>query len=274
VILSIQKVHHTSVAAICIGNSMSFSHPRHKRILKMLESEGEIRTRDLMQLFDISEETARRDIKMFERSGRVVRVHGGAVVNEELKLATLNSRSATQAAEKEKIAAVAANLLKPGQNIFLGGGSTVFALARKIASLPHLRIVTNMIDTCIAASQGEKHQVVLLGGNFNPNHRSVTGPIGLRMIQDQFFDVAVIGVNAVDPQNGFYDHEEIGQALTATLVTQSASIVVLADHTKIGARARFRMLPLSAMTVLVTDKEPSASDLAEFASRGVRVLWE
>ncbi|AYG63943.1 MULTISPECIES: DeoR/GlpR family DNA-binding transcription regulator [Rhizobium] len=252
---------------------MSSSHQRRKQILSMIEATGEVRTRELIEMLGISEETVRRDLKMFERSGRVVRVHGGAVATGEPKLLALASRSTSQAGQKDDIASMALSLLKPGQNVFLGGGSTVLALARRISALPKMRIVTNMIDTCIAAAEGGRHEVSLLGGNFNADHRSVMGPLALRTLEEQLLDLAIIGVNAVDPERGFFDHEEIGQSLAATLARQAEKVVILADHTKFDVRARFRILPPQAISVLVTDRIPSARALELFGRVRVNVIW-
>ncbi|MGX5831992.1 DeoR family transcriptional regulator [Mesorhizobium sp. 43Arga] len=121
---------------------MSFSHSRQKKLIEMIQADGEVRIRDLMLHFNISEETARRDIKQLEQDGLIVRVHGGAVATQQPKLLAISSRTISERDGKNAIAAIAMDLLKPGQNLFFGGGSTVLSLAaasgfcRKCASSP------------------------------------------------------------------------------------------------------------------------------------------
>lgn len=251
---------------------MSLSYNRHKRLVEIIQANGEVRIRDLMQQFNISEETARRDIKRLEQDGLVARVHGGAVATQQPKLLAISSRAVSERAEKSTIAQIALGLLKPGQNLFFGGGSTILSLASRISALPEMRVVTNMVDTAIAAAEGYRHRVVMLGGDFNVDFRTVTGFTALRTLREQQIDVAFIGVNAVRP-NGVFDHEQVGQELAATLCEQARKIVILADHSKFGLSARYRILPHSAITAIITDRRPASDMLDKIEAAGVEVLY-
>ncbi|RWD32077.1 MAG: DeoR/GlpR transcriptional regulator [Mesorhizobium sp.] len=252
---------------------MSLSHNRHKKLIEMVQTDGEVRIRDLMSHFNVSEETARRDIKQLEQDGLVVRVHGGAVATQQPKLLAISSRAVSLLAEKNAIAEIALSLLKPGQNLFFGGGSTVLALARRISMLPEMRIVTNMVDTAIAASEGGRHRVVLLGGDFNGDYRVVTGFAALRTLREQQIDIAFIGVNAVHPTLGVFDYEQGGQELAATLAEQARRITVLADHSKFDRSARYRTLPHSAIATIITDQKPAPDILTAIEGAGAEVLY-
>ncbi|MUZ76136.1 DeoR family transcriptional regulator [Agrobacterium vitis] len=252
---------------------MSLSHNRQKKLIEMIQTDGEVRIRDLMTEFNVSEETARRDIKQLEQNGLVVRVHGGAVATQQPKLLAISSRAVTERAEKSAIADIALGLLKPGQNVFLGGGSTVLSLARRISALPAMRVVTNMVDTAIAAADGHRHSVVMLGGDFNGDFRTVTGFSALRMLREQQIDIAFIGVNAVHASQGVFDHEERGQELAATLSEQSRKLVVLADHGKFDKSARFRILPFSAISAIITDRAPPQDLLERMHAAEAQLLY-
>ncbi|MCZ4093630.1 DeoR/GlpR family DNA-binding transcription regulator [Sinorhizobium psoraleae] len=232
-----------------------------------------MRIRDVMMHFNVSEETARRDIKQLEHDGLVVRVHGGAVATQQPKLLDISSRTISEPAGKSAIAGIAVDLLKPGQNVFMGGGSTVLSLARRISPLPEMRIVTNMVDTAIAAAEGRRHHVVMLGGDFNGDFRTVTGFAALHTLREQQIDIAFIGVNAVHPTQGVFDHEEAGQALAATLSEQARKIIVLADHNKFGLSARYRVLKHSQISTIITDQKPVSDVMAALQSAGAEIVY-
>lgn len=252
---------------------MSLNHNRRKQLISMLETEGEVRVRDVMRIFSISEETARRDIKALQRDGLALHVHGGAVATQQPRLVAFNTRSTVHKDEKDAIARAAVELIRPGQNIFLGGGSTALQLARLLHTLTELRIVTNMIDTAFAASESGKHRIVLLGGDFNADYHTTSGFAGVRAICEQRFDLAFIGVDAVHPELGIFDHEEGGQVLARTLREQSQDLVVLADQSKFGSMARYRILPLQDVSFLVTNAEPQPHIDAALCAHGTRVIW-
>ncbi|MGX9055054.1 hypothetical protein [Mesorhizobium sp. 14Argb] len=130
-----------------------------------------------------------------------------------------------------------------------------------------------MVDTAIAAAEGHRHCVVMLGGDFNADFRTVSGFAALRTLREQEIDTAFIGVNAVHPTQGVFDHEEAGQALAATLSEQARQIVVLADHKKFGLSARYRVLPHSAISAIITDQQPPDDMLAALEAAGAEILY-
>ena len=53
---------------------------RKKLILEKLGAEGQVQSKALSMLFDVSEDTIRRDLRELAAEGRLQRVHGGAAV--------------------------------------------------------------------------------------------------------------------------------------------------------------------------------------------------
>ena len=58
---------------------------RKNRILSILQEEKKVVVGELAELFDVSEETIRRDLEKLESEGLVVKAYGGAVLNENLQ---------------------------------------------------------------------------------------------------------------------------------------------------------------------------------------------
>jgi DeoR family fructose operon transcriptional repressor len=54
------------------------SEQRHEMILKILEEKRSVTVTELTELLGISESTARRDIIVLDKAGRLVKVFGGA----------------------------------------------------------------------------------------------------------------------------------------------------------------------------------------------------
>lgn len=52
---------------------------RHGRILNLLHEKGSVKTPELLNIFNVSLETIRRDLLKLEKSGFLQRVHGGAI---------------------------------------------------------------------------------------------------------------------------------------------------------------------------------------------------
>ena len=51
---------------------------RYGKILSLLEEQGSVKVTELMQLFDASESTVRRDLNALDENGKLLKVHYGA----------------------------------------------------------------------------------------------------------------------------------------------------------------------------------------------------
>lgn len=58
------------------------SEQRHEIILKMLEEKRSVTVTELTEHLGISESTARRDITILDKAGKLVKVFGGAVISD------------------------------------------------------------------------------------------------------------------------------------------------------------------------------------------------
>ena len=57
---------------------------RRNLILEKLQAEKRVVVSELSQLYDVSEETIRRDLDKLEKEGLAIKSYGGAVINEAL----------------------------------------------------------------------------------------------------------------------------------------------------------------------------------------------
>ena len=103
------------------------SEQRHEMILKLLEEKRSVTVMELTRLLGISESTARRDIVLLDKAGRLVKVFGGAVLADATYLAaepTVTQKAELSRDEKMQIAKYAASLIGPQDFIYLDAGTT------------------------------------------------------------------------------------------------------------------------------------------------------
>ncbi len=87
---------------------------RRRRLLHLVEERGSASVADLTEELGVSHMTVRRDIRMLEGAGRLVSVTGGVAKPARLALdATHQAKLGIRPAEKERIAARAAGLVRP-----------------------------------------------------------------------------------------------------------------------------------------------------------------
>ncbi|MDU7866002.1 MAG: DeoR/GlpR family DNA-binding transcription regulator, partial [Pantoea sp.] len=114
---------------------------RLQRIRALLTTLNQVSTDRIIRELGVSRETARRDIIELEALGQARRVHGVLVAIETPPEPPLPVRRAAHAREKRAIARAAAQLLQPGQTLFIDAGSTTSLLAGELRALSGLTIL-------------------------------------------------------------------------------------------------------------------------------------
>ena len=157
---------------------------RQKKIVEKLAIEGEVRISNLTNEFQVTEMTIRRDLEKLEAKGMLRRTFGGAIA--VMKDIALRERSSVRMEEKKWIGEQAASLVKPGESVFIDGGSTTMQVARIPKPMPNLTVVTNALN--IAAELVEKGiSTVVIGGTVIGETLSMVGRLGYRGDEEHRF---------------------------------------------------------------------------------------
>ena len=116
---------------------------RHQLIVSELKQKGSVRVADLVEKFNISESTIRRDLVQLEALNYLKRVHGGAVpVQNKFVEKSFNDKSHQFVAQKDLIAQYAASLVDEGDSIYLDSGTTTYEMIKYLKG-KEIVVVTN-----------------------------------------------------------------------------------------------------------------------------------
>jgi len=111
--------------------------------------------------------------------------------------------------------------------------------------------------------------VVVIGGEINPVQLSISGSLCEEMMRGLRVNKAFLSIGGISPANGISDYD-IQEASMSRIFARSASeVIVLADHSKIGAEAFVRILPFSEVDVVVSDHEMPTEWFNELEEHGV-----
>ncbi|MDE1994215.1 MAG: DeoR/GlpR transcriptional regulator [Rhizobiaceae bacterium] len=209
---------------------------------------------DLADAVGASLATVRRDLQILEQEGAIDRVHGGARIAEgsSVELA-FQEREKRQLSAKRAIANAAYDVLLPRTAIFLDAGTTVLQLARLIRINPMpLRIFTNGLIVAQEFLNIPHLEVVLLGGHLRSENASLVGPQAEAMLETIWFDQLFLGASAVSPDGAIYSVDSAEASLNRRMLGRSANGYVLADSSKFGTTATYKVAPLNSAK-LITD---------------------
>lgn len=228
---------------------------RHARLLGRLQSCSYAQTQDLSSYLGVSEATVRRDLVDLAARGLIRRTHGGAMALGQITSDLPNSeRMGRNAAEKARIGKVAADLVAPGDAVFLDAGTTTLQVALQLSHRTGLTFVTNGTDiaACLAGAGGER--LFLIGGEYNDFNHSLTGALAAEAIRRFNVDKLFLSVSAVDLRRGqiAISHPALADAQRA-MIEIAQEVIVVADHSKFTRNALTVIAPLDAVNRIVTD---------------------
>ena len=124
-----------------------FAEERHEQIVALVNRNGSVRVKELSELFQITEDSIRKDLTILERKGLLKTTYGGAM-RKRVNLHDLNvsQRKDRNTQAKQMIASKAMKLIKDDDMVFLAISTANLELARLIVkSTLNIIVVTNMV---------------------------------------------------------------------------------------------------------------------------------
>jgi DeoR/GlpR family transcriptional regulator of sugar metabolism len=249
------------------------SPERQQQIVHLLNRQQRISVTEICEQFSISEATARRDLEALAKQGKLQRVHGGAILVEQVppELPILQ-RESEQAGEKQRIGQAAAALVRDGETVFLSSGTTVLEAARALRGRHNLTVITNSLAVVNALAGAEGVTVICLGGMLRNSELSFIGHITEQALAELRADKALIGTRAISLEHGL-THDYLPETVTDRAILKAArEIIVLADHTKFGRAATVLLVPLENIHTIVTDEQTSDEFISAVEERGIKVV--
>ncbi|WP_416370629.1 DeoR/GlpR family DNA-binding transcription regulator [Streptomyces sp. PR69] len=243
----------------------------------MVRANGAVSLRELARVVQTSEVTVRRDVRALEAEGLLDRRHGGAVLPGGFtRESGFPQKSLSATAEKTAIADLAASLVEEGEAIVVGAGTTTQELARRLARVPGLTVVTNSLLVAQALAHANRVEVVMTGGTLRGANYALVGSGAEQSLQGLRVSRAFLSGSGLTAERGLSTSNMLSASVDRALVQAAAEVVVLADHTKLGTDTMFQTVPTDVITRLVTDEPPAhddraATELQALADQGVQI---
>ena len=254
-------------------------NPRHERILELLRRQRVVEVAQLSETLGVSAVTIRSDLDALERRLLLRRIRGGATAVQPARFERpLDLPSQSFAAEKQRIGAMAARMVRDGETVILDAGTTTLAMAMALPQdLRDIVVITSSLDVAIALETHPGATVMVTGGTLkktgrNPRSRSLIPPFGALLLGQINADCAFLCCAGIDAARGFtnahFEEVEIKRAMLAA----ARRAVMLGDHGKIGHVAGARIAAAAEVSALVTDNGAAPADVQALEAAGLQVL--
>ncbi len=246
---------------------------RRSAILDLARQDVELRVDEIAERFGVSRETIRRDLVHLDARRLLRRVHGGAERPRAGVEASFSQRLTDNVEEKLRIAKTAASLFDANDTLMIDTGSTTEVFAAELAKRGRFTIITNSIGVAQHVHGAKRSsRVYLLGGEYRGETGETLGSVTLDQLTRFRADHAVLTVGGIDAAGGFMDYDVEEAMVARTMIAQVQNVTVVADHSKFGQIAMFKICELSAVSRLVTDQPPASALIEALRTHRVEII--
>lgn len=234
------------------GPNPVFATMRHEMIMATMRAEGRASVSELADQLSVTTETIRRDLVALERTGAIMRVHGGAVLTTG-GAAPAPVVTADVPAEWDAIARRALAEIPSEGTILLAAGHSSRALARALPVDWRLTVVTNDLVVAQILASHDRYQVLVTGGRLRASGDVLAGPTAEAAIAKFLVDVGFVEADGVGVTRGLTSDNEEDVALKAAVVSASRRTVALAEASAIGRELFQSFATADDVDLLVAD---------------------
>jgi DeoR/GlpR family transcriptional regulator of sugar metabolism len=159
-----------------------FIEERHQVIQQLLKEKGRLEVPELSALFNVSDDSIRRDLRILEQKGILERTYGGAVLPKKANYyPSYTERLKSNKKKKEGIAKLAASFIQEGDTIFLDGSTTVAELIPYLNKYENLTVITHSVMIAYEIVHAETNiHLIMIGGSV---HQKAANSFGIDTIK-------------------------------------------------------------------------------------------
>ncbi|AWB66424.1 XRE family transcriptional regulator [Saccharobesus litoralis] len=241
---------------------------RRNTICQMVAEQGQVSVDQLSHLFSTSEVTIRKDLKLLETEGLLIRNYGGAKCVPSLKTSSQQDVSN----RKLEIAKKVIELIPDQSRLIIDSGQTAAAVIPLLENKQDLVVMTNSLHVASQLSELDNQPTLLMtGGTWDPHSHSFQGQVAEQVMRSYDFDYLLIGADGIDPERGTTTFNELLH-LSQVMADVAHKVIVLAESSKIGRRMPNLELPWQKIHCLVTDSALTTADKQNITRLGVQVI--
>ncbi len=245
---------------------------RQKEILEYARTHGEVLVEPLAELFQVTPQTIRRDLKQLCDMRILQRVHGGAILHDGVANMGYEARRRLMAEEKARIARCVSRLVPDDSSLFVNIGTSTEAVAHRLTGHRGLLVITNNINVVNAFRDNETIQVMTAGGTVRREDGGIVGDSANDFIAQFKVDYAIIGASAIEEDGAMLDFDAREVRVAQTMIENARKVILIVDSIKFERIAPVRIGNIAQIDYMVTDKIPADEIVEHCRHNGVNLI--
>jgi len=231
-----------------------FGIERRSLLLNLLNEKKSILVQDCAIHFGVTEETIRRDLKVLEQKGLLLRTHGGAVLHDDiLSDPSLEIRQIINISGKNAIAKEAVKKIVEGDTIVLDASTSSLYVAKNIRDKKGITVITNAQKVILELSDCPDIDLISTGGTLRHKSMSFVGRAAENTLDCYYIKKAFLSSEGFSPDQGLTDSNESESDIRKKMIERSQQIIFLCDHTKFDKVGYLTTSSLDSLDVIISD---------------------
>ncbi len=231
-----------------------FGIERRNHIMSLINEKKSITVTEVALLYNVTEETIRRDLKALEQQGLIIRTHGGAVLADDINVEPpLKVREGINISGKNTIGKFAASLVNDGDTIFMDASTSSLYVAKHIKDKKRLTVITNSEQILLELKECIDINIISTGGILRKESLSLVGHAAESAINSYHANTVFFSCKGFSPKRGMTDSNEMESAIRKLMIAHSEKAVFLCDHTKFNKVGYVTTAHLNDIHHLITD---------------------
>lgn len=246
---------------------------RRAEIARIIQSQGSVRVSNLCELFNVTEETIRRDLETLEKRGVLKRTYGGAIGPKRISYESpYYDREALHKDKKMQIAEAVCDLIDERDTILLDASSTALYISRVLMRRKNsLTIMTNSLAIAHELRHESRFTVLCTGGTLRETSLSFVGPHAERALKTYHVDKAVISCKGFHVERGLTDSNELEVEMKKLMLASANEVIAAVDSSKWGYVGFALIGPPAAINHVVTDDDVESRDVSILEKYGLKI---
>lgn len=244
---------------------------RHLALLKLLEEKKTISVSSVIEQFQVSPATARRDINKLDELGKLRKVRNGAEALPSTRTywSPMNIHEALNHDEKARIVRQAAALCEDGDSVIINCGSTAFLLGQEICGR-HVQVITNYFPLMNYLIEQDHDGLVILGGQYHRKRSLTIAPAMDKTFAyaGDYMFTSGKGLTA----DGLYKSDVLSSVAEQKMINQANKLIVLVDSSKVGKRIGTHFASAEQIDIIITGRDADPEVISQLERQDIEVI--
>ncbi|ADL42091.1 transcriptional regulator, DeoR family [Caldicellulosiruptor obsidiansis OB47] len=248
---------------------------RRQKIMAMLNENKSVLVPELAKLFNVTEETIRRDLEKLEKEGLLKRTYGGAVLVENYNVdIPFEFRNVTNIEGKKQIALSLIKYIEDGDTLVMDSSTSALQVAKLLKTKKKITVITNSEQIINELKVFEDTiKVISTGGTLRNKSLSLVGPIAEQTLRSLNANKAIISCKGFDIEKGFTESNELEAQVKKLMIEIADKVYMIADHTKMNKTALVNIATLDDVDFIFTDKILPPSQENAIKEKNVEIVY-